>query len=74
MLKLDPEYGTGSSDRIPRATVFRVPVDGVIDLGMTPLVARVAEEAAATEGGILLLDINTLGGRVDAAVLIRPAR
>ncbi len=53
------------------ATVFRVPIEGMVDLGMAPFVARVIEEASSAENGVVLLDINTFGGRVDAAVMIR---
>ena len=39
---------------------------------MAPFVARVVEEASQV-GGVVILDIDTFGGRVDAAVLIRDA-
>lgn len=54
-----------------KATVYRIPIEGMIDLGMAPFVKRVVEEAATGTNGVVLLDINTFGGRVDAAVLIR---
>jgi membrane-bound serine protease (ClpP class) len=53
--------------------VIVVPIDGIIDLGMAALVERAVTEAAASEADTLLLDMNTLGGRVDAAILIRDA-
>lgn len=53
--------------------VFRVPVEGTIDLGLAPFVDRVVSEAAAAGDAVVLLDIDTFGGRVDAAVLIRDA-
>lgn len=55
------------------ATVYRIPIEGTVDLGMAPFVARVIDEAAEVEGAVVLLDIDTFGGRVDAAVLIRDA-
>jgi membrane-bound serine protease (ClpP class) len=55
----------------PPSTVFRVPIEGTVDLGMAPFVDRVVEEASSMEGAVVLLDIDTFGGRVDAAVLIR---
>lgn len=55
------------------AHVYRVPVDGVIDLGLAPFIARVLDEAAASGASAVILDINTFGGRVDAAVQIRDA-
>ena len=54
-------------------TVFRVPIEGTVDLGMAPFVARIVEEASEVQGAVVLLDIDTFGGRVDAAVLIRDA-
>jgi len=55
------------------AHVYRVPVDGVIDLGLAPFIARVLDEAAESGAAAVILDINTFGGRVDAAVQIRDA-
>jgi membrane-bound serine protease (ClpP class) len=55
----------------PRPVVYVVPITGVIDLGLAPFVSRVLEEATSAEAAAVILDINTLGGRVDAAVLIR---
>jgi membrane-bound serine protease (ClpP class) len=53
--------------------VFVMPIEGVIDLGLAPFVQRVLEEAATEKASAVVLDINTFGGRVDAAVLIRDA-
>ncbi|WP_159397520.1 NfeD family protein [Sorangium cellulosum] len=52
-----------------RVTV--VAIAGAVDLGLSPFLARVV--AAQGEGDLLVLDINTLGGRVDAALAIRDA-
>jgi membrane-bound serine protease (ClpP class) len=46
-------------------------IDGTIDLGLAPFLERVIAEQG--DGDILILDINTLGGRVDAALIIRDA-
>jgi membrane-bound serine protease (ClpP class) len=54
-----------------RAHVYVIPVDGVIDLGLAPFIARVIDEAKADGAAAIVLDINTFGGRVDAAVAIR---
>jgi membrane-bound serine protease (ClpP class) len=56
-----------------RPVVYVIPIDGVIDLGLAPYVERTLSEAAAQQATAVVLDINTLGGRVDAAVLIRDA-
>jgi membrane-bound serine protease (ClpP class) len=60
-----------SSAQDTRPIVYLVPVGGVIDLGLAPLVGRVLDEAAQAGAAAVILDINTFGGRVDAAVLIR---
>ena len=52
---------------------YVIPVHGMIDLGLAPFVQRVLDEAAAENASVVILDINTFGGRVDAAVLIRDA-
>ncbi len=51
--------------------VVRVPIEGTIDLGLSAFMARVIEEHP--DAAVFLLDINTLGGRVDAAIQIRDA-
>lgn len=53
----------------PGQTILRIPITGTIDLGLAAFVRRVLEEEAA----LVILDINTLGGRVDAAIQIRDA-
>ena len=55
----------------PPGPVYRIPVDGIIDLGLAAFVRRVVEEAASEGAAAILLDIDTFGGRVDAAVAIR---
>jgi membrane-bound serine protease (ClpP class) len=54
-----------------RPVVYVIPVDGIIDLGLAPFMARVLDDAAEAEAAAVILEINTFGGRVDAAVLIR---
>jgi membrane-bound serine protease (ClpP class) len=53
--------------------VYVIPVEGVIDLGLAPFVERVLDEAAAAGAAAVILEIDTFGGRVDAAVQIRDA-
>jgi membrane-bound serine protease (ClpP class) len=53
--------------------VYRVPIEGMIDLGLAPFVERVLGEAASAGAAAVILEINTFGGRVDGAVLIRDA-
>ncbi|HEX6937871.1 MAG TPA: NfeD family protein [Longimicrobiales bacterium] len=47
--------------------VFRIPVHGVIELGLAPFIERGIEEAEAAGARAVILDIETPGGRVDAA-------
>ncbi|HSF14998.1 MAG TPA: NfeD family protein [Vicinamibacteria bacterium] len=61
----------GERPQTSSGVVFRIPIRGTIDLGLPPFVARVVESAAATDHAVVLLDIDTFGGRVDGAVLIR---
>lgn len=49
------------------ALVYRVPVTGTIENGLAPFVARALEEAAAADAALVILDIDTPGGRIDAA-------
>ena len=54
-----------------RPLVYVLPISGVIDLGLAPFVARVLNEATQAGAVAVILDIDTFGGRVDAAVQIR---
>ena len=56
-----------------RHTVYRVPVTGVIELGLAPYIERSVSEAAAAGASAIVLDIDTPGGRVDAAERIADA-
>ena len=62
-----PLQAAAQSPRI----VHVVPIEGVIDLGLAPFVKRVLDEAAASGAAAVILQIDTFGGRVDAAVQIR---
>jgi len=67
--------GTGSipSAQTARPLVYVAPIEGMIDLGLAPFLARTIREAEQAGTAAVLLDINTLGGRVDAAVVMRDA-
>lgn len=54
-----------------KAVVYVAPIEGMIDLGLAPFVRRVVEDAEKSGAAAVILKINTFGGRVDAAVLIR---
>lgn len=47
--------------------VYRIPVTGVIENGLAPFIARALAEAAEANASAAILDLDTPGGRVDAA-------
>ena len=47
--------------------VVRIPVTGTVELGLAPFVERSLAEAAAQGASLAVLDIDTPGGRIDAA-------
>ena len=60
-----------SAAQSPRPIVYVVPVDGVVDLGLAPFLTRTIRDAQQAGAAAVVLDINTFGGRVDAAVAMR---
>jgi membrane-bound serine protease (ClpP class) len=53
--------------------VYRVPVTGVIELGLAPFIERSIAEAVEAGARAVVLDVDTPGGRVDAAERIADA-
>lgn len=53
------------------AKVFVVQIQGTIDLGLAPYLARVVAEAEEQQAAALILVIDTPGGRLDAALQMR---
>src|SRR5690606_819758 len=47
--------------------VYRIPVTGVVEMGLSPFIQRSLDEAEAAGASAAILDIDTPGGRVDAA-------
>ncbi len=47
--------------------IVRIPIQGIIELGLAPFVERSLREAASIGASAVILDIETPGGRVDAA-------
>jgi membrane-bound serine protease (ClpP class) len=64
---------SASQSQNARSVVYVAKIDGIIDLGLAPYVERVLREAQASKATAVVLQINTFGGRVDAAVQIRDA-
>ena len=53
--------------------VMVIPVKGEIQLGLSPFVERTTREANEQGFDLIIYEINTFGGRLDAAVIIRDA-
>ena len=53
--------------------VYRVPIAGTIDMGLPPFIERVVEQAEQERPDLIIFDINTFGGRVDGATIIKDA-
>ena len=53
--------------------VYRVPIEGTIDLGLPPFIQRMIDKAESENATAIIFDINTFGGRVDAATQIKDA-
>ena len=64
---------TGALAQAERQVVYVAPIEGIIDLGLAPFVERILDEAAEAGAAAVVLEVNTFGGRVDAAVKIRDA-
>ncbi len=54
-------------------TVYIIPIQGTIDLGLPPFIERVISEAEENNADGIIFDIDTFGGRVDAATQIKDA-
>ncbi len=54
-------------------TVYHIKIDGEINLGIPNYVARIITIANEEKAAAVILEINTPGGRVDAALQIRDA-
>jgi membrane-bound serine protease (ClpP class) len=54
-------------------SVVRIPVEGVIELGIAPFIERSLAEAKDAGAAFVVLDMDTPGGRVDAAQRITDA-
>lgn len=59
--------------RAQAPAVLVAPIRGTIDLGLAPYLARVLDAAEAQGAAAVVLEINTPGGRLDAAIQMRDA-
>lgn len=65
-----PADAGDAADR-PRKVVVVARIHGMVDLGLAPFVDRTLRVAKEAGAAAVILDVNTFGGRVDAAVAIR---
>jgi membrane-bound serine protease (ClpP class) len=54
-------------------SVYIVPIEGTIERGLAAFVSRVMEDAEAEGASAVIFEINTPGGALDAALVIRDA-
>ncbi len=54
-------------------TVYIADISGTIDLGLAPYLSRVLDDASEANASAVILEINTPGGRLDAALQMRSA-
>lgn len=52
-------------------SIYKINISGTIDNGLAPYVERGIKEAEADSANYILFEINTFGGRVDAATMIK---
>ena len=53
--------------------IYKISIEGTIDLGLPPYIERSIKEAEANGASAIIFEINTFGGRVDAATQIKDA-
>lgn len=63
----------GSQAAAQSPLVYRLAISGVVENGLAPYVARGLREAAAAGAAAVYLDLDTPGGRIDAAERIADA-
>jgi membrane-bound serine protease (ClpP class) len=54
-----------------QGAVYVIEITGTIDLGLAPYLERVIDEATDNNAAAVILDIDTFGGRLDAAIQMR---
>jgi len=60
-------------DATPEGPVFVIPISGMIDNPLSRYVERALEDASARGAGLVIFDVDTFGGLLDAADQIRKA-
>jgi membrane-bound serine protease (ClpP class) len=65
--------GLATAAQAQRKVVYRIEVSGTIEGGLAPYTSRALREAVEANASAVFLDINTPGGRVDAAEMMADA-
>ena len=65
--------GLATVAQAQRKVVYRIEVSGTIEGGLAPYTSRALREAVEANASAVFLDINTPGGRVDAAEMMADA-
>ena len=71
LLVLSGLWTNGAAQQASQPLVYVISIEGTIDLGLAPFLSRTVREAKEGGASAVLLEINTFGGRVDAAVAMR---
>jgi len=66
-------FSIKSSADVDSTLSYHIKIEGEINLGLPNYLSRIIEEANQKKAGAVILEINTPGGRVDAALQIRDA-
>lgn len=61
---------SSKADAAAPTQVFVIPVTGEVEPAMAAFIKRATEEAAHVPGSLIVLELDTFGGRVDAALTI----
>ena len=59
------------SAAILNSQIYHIQIEGTIDLGLPPYLERIIQEAENTNAAAIVLEINTFGGRLDAATQMK---
>ncbi|NLB73196.1 MAG: nodulation protein NfeD [Firmicutes bacterium] len=65
------ESVNAQDELLPRPIVYVVNIEGTIEPGLASYVKRVVSEAENLQADAIFIEVNTFGGRVDAATEIR---
>lgn len=66
-----PEPGALFTEPLPAGPVFLVPIHGMIDNVLARYVDRAVDDAEAADASLIIFHVDTFGGLVDAADVIR---